>query len=156
MLPTAHIASALLVQRLAGIDADAPAAVAGSLLPDVIDKTLAWVLKVAPSGRHIAHTPLAAALLSLTAVVMFGRKRGASFGVAYGVHLVADLWHGGRVPWLMPLREYHLQSQPWRADFSRGTLLLEAAATAAIVLLARTRQGDRPEATAAATPDAPP
>ena len=139
MLPTAHIASALLIQRLAGIDADAPATVVGSLLPDAIDKTLAWVLRVAPSGRHIGHTPLAGALISLAASTIAGRQRGASVGVAYGVHLVADLWHGGRVPWLMPMRKYHLQSQPWRADFSRSTLLLEAAAAATIVLLAKKR-----------------
>ena len=84
---------------------------------------------------------------------MLERKQALSLGIAYGVHLVADLWHGGRVPWLMPLRTYHLQSQPWRADFSRGTLLLEATAAAAIVLLARTRRGGRVDATAAAAPE---
>ena len=40
----AHIASALIVQRIAGRDTNSGMAVAGALLPDAIDKTLAYVL----------------------------------------------------------------------------------------------------------------
>ena len=137
MLPTAHVASALLAQRVLPVEPDREAAIAGALLPDVIDKTLAWVLKVAPSGRHIGHTPIAALLISAGASAVFGRKRGVALGSAYAVHLVGDLWKGGHVPWLMPLRKYNLRGQAWRADLSVQTLLLEAAGAAVVVWLLR-------------------
>ena len=140
MLPTAHIASALIVQRIAGKDANPGMAIAGALLPDAIDKTLAWVLKVTPSGRHIGHTPLAAGVASLGASAMLGREAGRALGLSYLVHLAGDLWHGGHVPWLMPLKRYDLRSQPWRADLSLRTLLLEACAAAVVVQLLRTPQ----------------
>lgn len=137
MLPTAHIASALLCNRLLGLNAGVSTAVLGSLVPDAIDKTLAWVLRLTPSARHAGHTPLAAMLLSLGASAILGRRRGVSFGAAYLVHLVGDLWHGGHVPWLMPFKKYDAQSPRWRADLSPEALLLEAIGAAIIVVLAR-------------------
>jgi hypothetical protein len=44
MLPTGHIATAPIVNRLVRLDASAAPAVQGALVPDAIDKTLAWVL----------------------------------------------------------------------------------------------------------------
>lgn len=137
MLPIGHIASALLVHRLARFDHDPQTAAAGALLPDAIDKTLAWVLKVVPAGRHIGHTPLATALLTLGVSAMFGRKRGVAFGVAYATHLVGDLWHGGHVPWLMPFKSYDVAGPPWQLDLSVRTVILEAISAVAVVALVR-------------------
>ncbi len=78
MLPTAHVASALLAQKLSGTAADGRTAVAGGLLPDLIDKTLAWVLRITPSGRHVGHTLLAAVLVSLGVAAIWGRRPGVS------------------------------------------------------------------------------
>ncbi len=137
MLPTAHVASALVFNRLTGLDRGWAPAVLGALAPDAIDKTLAWVFGVVPSGRHIGHTPFMAGLLALGTAVALDQSRGRAFGAAYLVHLVGDLWHLGHVPWLMPFRAYDKQSQRWRVDLSSEALLLETIGAAAIVLLSR-------------------
>ncbi len=111
------------------------ASVLGALVPDAIDKTLAWVLQVAPAARHIAHTPLAAALLTTGASAVLGRRKGAAFGAAYLTHLIADLWEGGHVPWLMPFKRYDVKGEPWDVRLSPSALLLEAIGAATIVLL---------------------
>ncbi len=82
---------------------DAAATVAGALLPDVIDKSLVWVLRITRSTHHVGHTPLAALVCSVLAAPVFGRRRAAVFGTSYLVHLAGDELHHGRVPWLMPL-----------------------------------------------------
>jgi hypothetical protein len=142
MLPTAHIASALLFNRLSRLDKGMGPAVLGSLVPDGIDKTLAWVLRLTPAARHIAHTPLAAILLSAGASTVLGRRWGTAFGAAYLVHLVGDLWHHGHVPWLMPFKRYDVRGEPWHVELSPPALMLEALGAAVIVLLARTPAED--------------
>ena len=82
MLPTGHIATALIVNRLVGLDASAAPAVLGALVQDAIDKTLAWVLNVVPVSRHIGHTPFAPLALLAAATAFFGRWKGLAFGVA--------------------------------------------------------------------------
>jgi hypothetical protein len=95
-----HVAISVALADLT--DADPYAATAGNLLPDVIDKTLGWVLGLTPS-RWLAHgLPCVVALCALSRPVLPGRSwRG--FVLGYTSHLVADLWAGGRVPWLAPL-----------------------------------------------------
>lgn len=137
MLPTAHIATALAVNRMAGFrSGDAPA-ILGALVPDAIDKTLSWVLRVTPVARHIAHTPLAVGVLSLGASAVLGRPWARAFATAYIVHLLGDLWHGGKVPWLLPFKRYDWRAKPWHVDFTLDLILLEALGAAAIVLLLR-------------------
>ena len=147
MLPTAHIASALLFNRVTGLDRGMSPAVLGALVPDAIDKTLAWVIQAVPAARHIAHTPLAAVLLSAGASAVLGRRWATAFGAAYLVHLVGDLWHRGHVPWLMPFKHYDVRGEPWHVELSTDALLLEAAGAATIALLA-----GRADDTAKATP----
>jgi hypothetical protein len=140
MLPTAHIASALLLNRLSGLDEGAAVTVLGSQVPDAIDKTLAWILRATPAARHIAHTPLAAIVLSLGASALLGRRKGMA---AYLAHLVGDLWDDGHVPWLMPFKRYDEEGEPWSVKLSGPTLMLEALGAATILLLARAPGGNR-------------
>lgn len=126
MLPIAHTASALLANRLIGFDKGLGPALAGALVPDAIDKGLAWVLGVTPSGRYIAHTPLAVLTLASVASAFVGRKKAAAFATAYMVHLVADLWDHGHVPWLMPFKHYEERAERWEVKVTQGDLMLEA------------------------------
>ena len=137
MLPLAHIASALLANRLAAIDRGPGPSLAGALLPDAIDKSLAWVLGVTPSARYLGHTPLAAAALSAGAGRLFGRRAGLAFGLAYCVHLLGDLWDEGHIPWLLPFKRYEHQSGRWDVHLSAGDLALEALGAAYLYLTYR-------------------
>ncbi|MEX0785719.1 MAG: metal-dependent hydrolase [Dehalococcoidia bacterium] len=137
MLPTAHVATALAVNRLAGFRAGNAPAILGALVPDMIDKTLSWVLRITPTARHIAHTPLSVGVLSLGASKLMGARWGRAFATAYTVHLLGDLWHGGRIPWLLPFKRYDWRAKPWHVDFSPDLLVLEALGAAAIVVLLR-------------------
>ena len=102
MFPLAHVASALALNKLVLNDAHAIPSMAGSLLPDAIDKTLAWVLKITPSSHFVAHTPLAAAGASVAVGRALGHEAGRAFGLAYAAHLITDELHHGRVPWQLP------------------------------------------------------
>jgi len=115
LFPIAHIASAVLFNRLAFNDESITPAAVGSLVPDAIDKPLAWVLRVTPASHHLAHTPLAAGALSLLTARLFGRKTARSVASAYLLHLVSDDMHHGRVPWLMPFSPY--KRLPRRRDW---------------------------------------
>jgi hypothetical protein len=137
MYPIAHFASALLANRFAGIDRSPPPSLGGALVPDAIDKTLSWVLDLTPTARHIGHTPLMAAALSTLTGRLFGRKAGSAFALAYGVHLVGDLWDGGHVPWLMPFRRYPQRGKRWDFDISKADLALEALGAAYLLFVAR-------------------
>ncbi|MGB2695747.1 MAG: metal-dependent hydrolase [Dehalococcoidia bacterium] len=137
MLPIAHIASALLVNRIAGLDDDPMPSIAGALVPDALDKTLSWVLGATPSARYIGHTPLLAAGAALVAAPIVGRRRAAAFGVAYIAHLVGDLWEHGHVPWLMPLKHYEEKGERWQLHITPGSALLELLGAAYIAFLAK-------------------
>ena len=134
MLLTGHIATALIVNRLAGVDEGAAPAVLGALVPDAIDKTLAWVLNVVPAGRHIGHTPFAAVVLSTVAAALFGRRKALAFGAAYLSHLVGDRWDDGHVPWLMPLKRYDEEGERWSVKVGPDLVLFELIGAVIIVL----------------------
>jgi hypothetical protein len=137
MLPLAHIASALLANRLAGVDRSAGPSLGGALVPDAIDKTLAWVLGVAPTARYIGHTPLAAGALSLGAGRLFGRRAATAFGLAYFVHLLGDMWDEGHIPWLMPFKRYDHRGERWHVHLGAADLALEALGAAYLYLSLR-------------------
>mgnify|MGYP000568357160 CR=1 FL=1 len=71
---------------------DAVLAVAvAALLPDLVDKPLAWGLHVLPSGRSLAHSLLfAASAVSLSAFVT-GRRVAIAFALGYSFHLGGDV-----------------------------------------------------------------
>lgn len=70
------------------------ALVLGTQLPDLIDKPLAWILDVLPSGTSLGHSLLFA--LPLTAVVLLVAQRrgnrsvGTAFAVGYLSHIAGD------------------------------------------------------------------
>ena len=132
MYPSAHLAASLLLNE--AYHGDRASAAAGAIVPDLIDKTLAWLLGVTPSGRHAAHSPAGAGALTLATAWLAGPTRGASFGASYLCHLVGDLWEGGHVPWLMPFRKYGYSEGRWNVGITWSALLLELAG---MILLAR-------------------
>lgn len=69
------------------------AALAGSQFPDLIDKPLAWVFGVLPSGRSLAHSLFALAVVCTAVYAFFHVRRrevGLGFAVGYLTHLVGD------------------------------------------------------------------
>ena len=102
MLFFGHIATTLLLAD--ATDSDRTAAVAGNLLPDVMDKTLGWVLRLTPS-RWLAHGLPGYAVANLVAFALLDRRRRRGFALGYAGHLVCDLWAGGKVPWFAPFQK---------------------------------------------------
>jgi len=133
LFPVAHIASAILFNRLAYNDESVIPAAVGSLVPDAIDKPLAWVLRVTPSSHHFAHTPLAAGALALLTARLYGRAPARSVASAYLLHLVTDDLHHGRVPWLLPFSRY--KRLPHRRDWRLLAVGLVLEALSAAFLL---------------------
>jgi len=140
MYPLAHLAASLLLNE--AYRGDRGSAAAGAIVPDLIDKTLAWVLGVTPSGRHAAHSLAGASVLTLATLRFAGRRRGLSFGASYLCHLVADLWQGGHVPWLLPFRRYAHAERRWKLGITWRAMLLEVVG---MVLLTRLATRSVPE-----------
>ncbi len=67
----------------------------GALLPDLVDKPLAWQFGVLQGGRTLGHSIFIAAPLSVAAVVVAvrrGRPRlGLAFAAGYLLHLPGDI-----------------------------------------------------------------
>ncbi|MFB6105936.1 MAG: metal-dependent hydrolase [Halobacteriaceae archaeon] len=66
----------------------------GTQFPDLVDKPLAWVVAVLPSGRSLAHSALT--MVALVALIWWVARRvdraawGPAFAVGYATHLVGD------------------------------------------------------------------
>ncbi|MFC3476438.1 metal-dependent hydrolase [Halobacterium litoreum] len=103
MWPWEHAAAAYLLYSAAsrwlwGRPPSTRAAVVvgfASLLPDLVDKPLAWWLAVLPSGRSLGHSLLVAVPVVAVALAA-GRARGDSrasvaFAVGYLSHLAGDV-----------------------------------------------------------------
>ena len=100
MIFLGHLAAAVVAADLTG--SDKTTAIVGTLLPDVIDKTGGWVLRVMPATRWLAHgLPFFAGAALLTLPLLPSRSwRG--FVAGYASHLATDLYAGGKVPWFAP------------------------------------------------------
>lgn len=77
---------------------EAVAVVFASLLPDLVDKPMAWELGIFDTGHALAHSIFVAVPVSL-AVVWIAWSRGwfrvgIAFAIGYLVHLAADV-----IPW---------------------------------------------------------
>lgn len=145
MFPASHAASAAVVNRALFGEHYLVPTVAGALLPDAIDKSLAWILKVTHSTHHIAHTPLAAAAFAMLASRCLGPRWATAFGTSYFVHLVGDEIHHGRVPWFLPLSNRRSR----KSGESHSPLFLALELPSAAILLhiaAREREKRRAEA----------
>lgn len=101
MWPWGHLAFGyvgyLLLRPAAIRHADRTAIVAalfGSLLPDLVDKPLAWGVAVLPSGRSLAHSVFALGIVStvvwMVAAEYDRREVGIAFPIGYLTHLVGD------------------------------------------------------------------
>lgn len=92
------------------------------LAPDLVDKTLFYILHLSHWTRIPAHSPLVLAVSSL-AVAAIGRWRrgnwrwGAAWLTGYALHLACDIVPGeGALPWLWPLdpyADYVSSGRPW-------------------------------------------
>jgi hypothetical protein len=100
MILLGHWATAVFLADLS--DSDPAAAIAGTLLPDLVDKTGGWVLKVMPAGRWLAHGLPFFALVSAATLPLLERRVWRGFVLGYASHLAGDLYAGGRVPWFAP------------------------------------------------------
>lgn len=102
MQPTTHVLVGIVVvaavvflreRRLPGWRLMAITAFA-SVLPDVVDKPLAWTFAVMPSGRAGLHSlPVALPLVALVLLVTYRRDRlgyGLAFAWGYLAHVVTD------------------------------------------------------------------
>lgn len=95
-----------LVRRRPPTALEALAVAVTSVLPDLIDKPLAWEFGLFPSGYGAAHSVFFAVSLAWTALVVAATFRrpgvGLAFGTGYFLHLagdvVPDALGGGGVP----------------------------------------------------------
>ena len=82
-------------------DAAAVGVVVATLAPDVVDKTLSWVVPVLPGGRSLAHSALVAVPLAALAVLLARRRddepAGLAVAVGYLSHLPLDVLGSGLV-----------------------------------------------------------
>jgi hypothetical protein len=140
MYPLAHLAASLLLNE--AYRGDRVSAAAGTVVPDLVDKTLAWVLGVTPSGRYAAHSLAGAGAITLATLAVAGRRRGLSFGASYLCHLLADLWDDGHVPWLMPFKRYTHADRRWAIGMTWKSALLEVAGLAVLAFLASRRTAE--------------
>ncbi|HEY7271024.1 MAG TPA: metal-dependent hydrolase [Dehalococcoidia bacterium] len=100
MLFFGHIAAGVALADAAG--GDPGWAAAGAVLPDIVDKTGAWVLKVMPSGRWLAHGLPCFALAVAASRRALPAAAAKGFALGYASHLFGDLYAGGRVPIAAP------------------------------------------------------
>jgi hypothetical protein len=84
-----------------------PVCVAGSLFPDLLDKTLVFLIPgLAGSTRTIGHTLLFAAVTALAGLIFWYRYRsviGVAFAGTLLVHQILDLMGTMPVIWFFPL-----------------------------------------------------
>ena len=83
------------------------------LFPDMVDKSLGYVFRVMPNGRHYAHNIFALIVISLAVTLVWGKRTGIAWMVGYWGHLLAD---GRKVPWLFPVKSYRFY--PGRLKFN--------------------------------------
>jgi hypothetical protein len=104
MLFLGHVATGVALAD--ATDSDHAATIAGTMLPDLIDKTGSWVFHVFPKGRYLAHgLPFFAAVSALVFATQ-ERRKSRGFIMGYIGHLLCDLWGGGRVPWFAPFGHF--------------------------------------------------
>lgn len=83
--------------------------VVASLLPDLIDKPLAWWVGILPSGRSLGHSILVIGPLTLLVYRWFSRRGRTLHGIAFAIgawsHLILDalpvLWGDTSVRFLL-------------------------------------------------------
>ncbi|SDJ88388.1 metal-dependent hydrolase [Natronorubrum texcoconense] len=109
MFPWEHLAFAYVLYSLfanvalrrAPTSRETVAVVIGSQLPDLVDKPLAWTFGITETGYSIGHSIFVAPIVCLAVYAVAARHGdrllAGAFALAYGSHLVTDVYD--------PLRE---------------------------------------------------
>lgn len=141
MFPIGHIASATLLGSLSGRRPSLLAAIT-SQIPDLLDKPVAWVLRLSDSSHLLAHSLLGWLLFRELAGTVLPPDQRAEVSDAYLSHLLADELHHGRVPWLYPFSAEKSREKDRSGRTFRTGMLLEvgAAAYLSVVMLLTVRQ----------------
>jgi hypothetical protein len=101
MILPGHIAVAILGHKL--LRQDLATIVVASVMPDIVDKGLAQVLRVTPSGRYIMHSLPGCLVAALLVGLILGKERGYAWALGHLAHLVGD---PGFLPWWFPFKQY--------------------------------------------------
>ncbi len=117
MILPGHLAMAIFTHKVTG--SDLRTLLAATLAPDVVDKSLAQVVHVAPSGRYAMHTALGWLISSLIVLWVAGRQRASAWALGYLAHLLGD---GMQVPFWLPFRRYDFGEVMELDDFLCGVL----------------------------------
>lgn len=95
--------------------------VVASILPDLIDKPLAWQFEVFQSGYAVAHSVFVASFLAVTGGLVareYGQPQlGIAFGIGYLLHLVGDV-----VPLYISSGEWTIRHLLWPVADTDGRL----------------------------------
>lgn len=129
-----HLAVALLEHRLLTTFLPdqkfvAPLFIA-SFFPDVVDKTIGYILHWMPNGRHYSHNIFSLALFTGLVSLIGGKAAGVGWFAGHFGHMLIDIRKSRSiVPWLFPLKRYtfypgKLRLRPRR--FFKESLLLAA------------------------------
>jgi len=91
MIFPGHIASAYLAAHYGRLDERA--ALIAAVAPDIVDKSVRYLLWLTPNGRIPLHSLLVAAGLSLLVWLLFRRRPAIVLGwlAGYATHLLADV-----------------------------------------------------------------
>ena len=102
---------------------------AAAVVPDIVDKTLHYVLGLTDNGRMWGHTLLAALITSGVVLILWGKRSATSWALGYLSHLLCDI--NNVVPWLYPLLTYEvpisegLMATLWASLTNTPSMLLE-------------------------------
>ena len=77
----------------------------GSLFPDIADKTIGYILKLMPGGRHCAHNIFSLLASTMMIIRLGGKLAGCAWFTGYTGHLLVD--SGRFIPWFFPLKAYN-------------------------------------------------
>lgn len=103
-----HLAVAWLGQRFfispSQRQAALPPLLIASFFPDAVDKSIGYVFKWMPNGRHFTHNLFSLILLSLAVTVLWGKTAGYGWFLGQAGHMLADA--DSMVPWFFPIKRY--------------------------------------------------
>jgi hypothetical protein len=107
----------------------APMLLAGAF-PDIVDKSIGYIFRLMPNGRHYVHNIFSLLGLSLAVTLLWGQAAGAAWLLGHLGHLLAD---GDQVPWFFPMKRYHFHQG--RLNLNPGQLAREAVLLAVVFII---------------------
>lgn len=135
-----HLAVAVVQDRLLDLsqgDQKTAAFLAiSSLFPDIVDKTIAYILHLMPNGRHYAHNIFSLGITTLLVGTIWGKEVGYAWFMGYLGHLLADSQR--LIPWFFPFKEYPF-SPGQGLVFEPLPMLKEATILSAVLALYKLR-----------------